>query len=141
MGLERFIKHLVVPGSYISDMINNIKEEYDFIDGVKRTIKEDLTEDNPFTSAIYKSGKYDGKKQGYAEASDEYEKKLLEQAYEFLKQTKIHEKERDAYEALLDAYDAEIDMLKEKGNKTETDKEYLQQLLLRDRNLRKMLGA
>lgn len=32
---------------------------------------------------------YEGKKQGYEEASAEYEKKLLKQAEEFLKQKKI----------------------------------------------------
>lgn len=43
---------------------------------------------------------YEGKKQGYAEASDEYEKKLLDQAEEFIKQKKDFQKERDAYEAV-----------------------------------------
>ena len=71
------------------DTVRNIVEEGDFVDGVKRTIKEDWTEDNPLSSAIYNSGKYDGKIEGYAEASDEYEAKLLDQADKFLQQQKI----------------------------------------------------
>ena len=110
------------------------------MEGYKKTIKEDVTEDNPIGKAIYSSGKYDGKKEGYAEASDEYENKLLMQAEEFLNQKKDFEKERDKYEALLDEYEAEIDILTEKVNKTEAEKEYLQQLLLMDRKSRKMVG-
>ena len=67
---------------------------------------------------------YEGKKQGYAEASDEYEKKLLTQAEEFIKQKKDFQMERDAYEALLDEYEIEI--------------EYLYQLMLKERELKKL---
>ena len=108
------------------------------VDGVKRTLREDLTEDNPLGSAIYNSGKYDGKIEGYAEASDEYKAKLLEQADKFLQQQKIFEFERDEYEALLDSYEQEIDTLTEKENRIESENDYLQQLLLRDRKLRNM---
>ena len=40
-------------------------------------IKEDLTEDNPLGKMIYDSGRYDGKKEGYEEASAEYELSLI----------------------------------------------------------------
>lgn len=120
------------------DTVRNIVEAGDFVDGVKRTIKEDWTEDNPLGSVIYNSGKYDGKIEGYAEASDEYEAKLIEQADKFLQQQKIFESERDEYEDLLDAYEQEIDALTEKVNRTEAENAYLQQLLLRDRKLRKI---
>lgn len=105
---------------------------------MKRTVKENYCEDNPMTSTIYQSGRHDGKKEGYADASYEYEKKLLAQADEFLHQTKIFEGEREVYEQLLDAYEIEIDTLSEKLNRTEAENEYLQQLLLRYRKLRKM---
>lgn len=139
MGLGRLIWRSTPLGRTI-DTVKNMVEEGSVVEGYKRTIKEDITEDSPIGKAIYSSGKYDGKKEGYAEASDEYENKLLKQAEEFLNQQKDFEKERDAYETLLDEYEIEIDMLTEKVNKTEEEKEYLQQLLLMDRKLRKMAG-
>lgn len=81
---------------------------------------------------------YEGKKQGYAEASDEYEKKFLTQAEEFIKQKKDFQMERDAYEALLDEYEIEIDKLNSKLNKSEDEKEYLYQLMLKERELKKL---
>lgn len=54
-------------------------------------IKEDWTEDNPLGKMIYDSGRYDGKKEGYEEASAEYEHKLIEQADRFLTQTRVFE--------------------------------------------------
>lgn len=80
----------------------------------------------------------EGEQAGYARASDVYEKKLLEQADRFLKQTQLYEKERDAYEALLDEYEAEIQKLTEKVNRTEIENRYLQELLLRERQLLKI---
>lgn len=138
MGLKRYLKHLVIPGTYVVDMTKNIIDEGGIVDGIKKTIKDEYTEDNPLTSAIYNSGKYDGKKEGYTEASAEYEKKLLKQADIFLQQTKIYEEERDAYEELLNEYEAEIEKISEKVNRTEAENEYVQQLLLRERKLKKM---
>ena len=80
----------------------------------------------------------EGERAGYARASDVYEKKLLEQADQFLAQTQLYEKERDAYETLLDEYEAEIQKLTEKVNRTEIENQYLQQLLLRERQLLKI---
>ena len=137
MGILRGLWRSTVTGRII-DTVRNIAEKGDLVDGVKKTIKEDWTEDNPLGSAIYNSGKYDGKIEGYAEASDEYEAKLLDQADKFLQQQKIFESERDEYEALLDAYEQETDALTEKVNRTEAENAYLQKLLLRDRKLRKM---
>jgi vacuolar-type H+-ATPase subunit I/STV1 len=139
MGFGRMIWRSTSIGRAI-DTVKNVVEEGSVIDGVKKTAKEDLCEDNPITSRIYQSGKYEGKKEGYAEASDEYEEKLLKQADEFLKQKYVYESERDEYEALLDEYEKEIDVLSEKVNRTQAENEYLQQLLLRDRKLRKMVG-
>jgi hypothetical protein len=113
-------------------------KERSVVEGFKRTVREDLCEDNPITSRVYQAGRYDGKVEGYEEASDEYESKLLKQADEFLKQQEIFDSERDAYEQLLDDYDAEINAFSEKLDRTEAENEYLQQLLLRDRESRKM---
>ena len=137
MGILRGLWRSTVTGRII-DTVRNIAEKGDLLDGVKKTIKEDWIVDNPLGSAIYNSGKYDGKIEGYAEASDEYEAKLLDQADKFLQQQKIFESERDEYEALLDAYEQETDALTEKVNRTEAENAYLQKLLLRDRKLRKM---
>lgn len=56
-------------------------------------------------------GRYDGMKDGYAEASGEYERKLKKQAEEFINQRKDFEKERNEYEKLLSEYEAYIQEL------------------------------
>ncbi|MCR5667427.1 MAG: hypothetical protein K6G05_00045 [Lachnospiraceae bacterium] len=139
MGLRRMLWRSTQLGRTV-DTVKNIVDEGSIVDGIKRTVKEDFCEDNPITSRVYQSGRYDGKIEGYEEASDEYEEKLLKQADEFLKQKQIFESERDSYEELLDAYEEEIDALSEKVNRTEAENEYLQQLLIRERKLRKMVG-
>lgn len=123
------------------DTIRNIIDEASVIDGIKRTIKEDICEDNPIGKAIYEAGSYDGKKSGYFQASEEYEKKLLEQADLFLKQKRVFQTERVEYEELLDQYAEEIERLEVRINKTEVEKEYLQELLIRERNLKKLVIA
>ena len=137
MGILRGIWRSTGIGRTI-DTVRNIVDEGSVGDGIKRTFKEDWTEDNPIGKAIYNSGKYDGKKEGYVEASDEYEKKLLAQADEFLKQTKDFERERDEYEVLLDAYEREIEELENKVNRTQSENDLLQQLLLKERSLRRL---
>ena len=138
MGIKRAFWRYTAVGRTI-DTISNVRSEGSLVQGIKRTVKEDLCEDNPFTRMVYNYGKYDGKVEGYEQASNQYEMKLLKQADEFLEQKKIFETEKNAYEQLLDAYEVEINSLEEKINRTETENEYLQQLLLRDRKLRKML--
>lgn len=137
MGLKRLMWRSTGIDRTI-DTLKNIIDEGSVIDGVKRTVKEDVYEDNPIGKAIYEVGAYDGKKSGYVQASAEYEKKLLKQADLFLEQQRIYEAEREQYEELLDEYEAEIERLESKINKTEAEKEYLQELLLRDRRLRKL---
>lgn len=46
--------------------------------------------------------------------------------------------ERDAYEALLDEYEIEIDKLNSKLNKSEDEKEYLYQLMLKECELKNL---
>lgn len=137
MGLKRWLWRSTGIGRSI-DTVRNILDEGSFSGGVKRTIKEDFTEDNLIGKVIYDSGKYDGKIEGYEEASDVYEHKLLEQADLFLNQKKVFESERDKYEELLNAYEEEIEKLVNKANRNEQEKEYLQELLIRERRLRKL---
>ena len=134
MGLKRGLWRSTGIGRTI-DTVKNIVDEGSISGGVKRMIKEDLTEDNPLGKMIYDSGRYDGKKEGYEEASAEYEHKLIEQADLFLKQTRVFEEERDEYEKLLDEYDKEIELLENKADNTDRENKYLQELLLKERKL------
>ena len=59
-------------------------------------------------------GRFEGMKAGYNEASNEYERKLREQANEFLNQKKDFERERDEYEKLLNDYEEYIKELERK---------------------------
>ena len=113
-GIEFMKKHPMVTGIYGSTLLDKVFEH----------------ETKPYI--------YEGKKKGYEEASKEYESKLIKQAEEFLKQKKDIERERDAYEELLDEYDREINVLISKINKTEVEKEYERQLILKERELRKL---
>ena len=138
MGFGRFIFKTVVPGGHLISTIKNVVDEGNIVDGVKKTYKQYVQEDIPGISHIYQSGKKDGKVEGYAEASDEYEKKLISQAELFLKQKQIFEQERDEYESLLDEYEKEIDRLEKVEKLSSDDTLYLQKLLSYDRKLRKL---
>ena len=59
-------------------------------------------------------GRLEWMKDGYVEASGEYERKLRKQAEEFLNQKKDYTKERDEYEKLLLEYEAFIKELENK---------------------------
>ena len=59
-------------------------------------------------------GRLDGMKDGYTEASNEYEKKLRKQAEEFLDQIKDVQRERDEYEKLLSDYEEYLKELERK---------------------------
>ena len=137
MGIKRFIWRSTSVGRIV-DTATNIADEGSIIGGLKRTYKEDVCEDNPLTTHIYNIGKYDGKIDGYTEASQQYESKLIEQADKFLNQTKIFEEQRDAYERLLDAYEKEIEKLKNKMSRTVEEHEYLTNLLQKERQLLKL---
>lgn len=63
--------------------------------------------------------KLDGMKEGYAQASEEYEVKLRKQAKEFISQQKNFIKEKDAYEQLISEYETYIIQLEEKLKKLE----------------------
>jgi len=137
MGLKRALWRSTGTGRII-DTVKNIIDEGNVVDGIKRTVKEDITEDNLVGKAIYDSGKYEGEIEGYVKASEEYEHKLLQQADLFIQQKSAFEKDREGYEQLLDEYEKEIDLLSEKINKTEAEKELLQELLLKERKLKSL---
>lgn len=61
MGLKRLLWRSNFLGQTI-DTIRNIIDEEDVVEGTKRTIKENICEDNPIGKAIYNIGTYDGKK-------------------------------------------------------------------------------
>ena len=59
-------------------------------------------------------------------------------ANEFLKQKEIATSKKIKYDKLLDEYEKYIDELESKVNLSEKEKEYLNQLLLTERKLRKL---
>lgn len=137
MGIKRWIWKRTGIGLTV-ETYKNIFKERSIVKGTKKTIKEEFCEDNPFTAPIYKEGKYDGKKEGFAEASDMYKEKLIKLADEFLKQKNLIENKIKEYNELLDDYDAEIKMLVDKIDRTENDNAYLRELLARESKLRDM---
>ena len=111
--------------------VYNIVDEGSFVDGIKRTIKEDWTEDNIITAPFYSLGKNEGYKKGerdgYIRCSREYEEKLRRQADLFLHASNKWKKEKAAYDALLDEYERTIAELEAQISATNSD-EYKQRL-------------
>ena len=138
MGVKRFIKHMIVPTTIYTDIAKNIKEEKSAVKGIKKSIKQEIAEDNPITKAIYEIGSFDGKEMGYNDASKEYEEKLLKQAEAFLRQKELFENKREEYEALLNEYDKQIDILTEKNNRTESENKRLHKLIQNRDSLQKL---
>lgn len=126
------------PIGRVATTLYNVVDEGSVINGIKRTFKEDVTEDNPITSFVYKMGKSNGRQDGYVQASHKYEEKLLEQADLFLSQKMNFEKERNAYEEMLDAYEATIEELQQKNERSELENELLRKLVARQEMLRNL---
>ncbi|WP_071125027.1 hypothetical protein [Leptotrichia massiliensis] len=137
MGIVRFLRRTNSINRII-DTTKNIIEEGSIKDGLRRTVREDI-EDTPIVSNIYNMGKYEGKKQGYVDASKEYEEKLLSQAEHFINQKELLVNEVSNYEKLLDEYEVEIERLEGKLNKTESENKYLSKLLSNERKLKQMV--
>ena len=137
MGIVRFLRRTNSINRII-DTTKNIIEEGSIKDGLRRTVREDI-EDTPIVSNIYNMGKYEGKKQGYVDASKEYEEKLLSQAEHFINQKELLVNEVSNYEKLLDEYEVEIERLEGKLNKTESENKYLSKLLSKKRKLKQMV--
>ena len=138
MGFIRFLMKQTIPGYSTVNTIKNIVDEGGVSGGVKRTLKEDFCEDNPITSTFYKIGKNDGKQEGYVEASKVYELKLRSLTEMFLNKKKVYDNQVADYEMLLNDYEALIDELQQKYNRTQEENEYLNLLLINERNLRKI---
>lgn len=138
MGFIRFLMKQTIPGYSTVNTIKNIVDEGGVSGGLKRTLKEDFCEDNPITSTFYKIGKNDGKQEGYVEASKVYELKLRSLTEMFLNQKKVYDNQVADYEMLLNDYEALIDELQQKYNRTQEENEYLNLLLINERNLRKI---
>lgn len=90
------------------------------------------------TKYAFNEGKYIGKKEGYVEASYEYEKKLLQQANKFLEQRETFNKENDEYRLLLNEYENYIEKLENREYLSIEEKDYLNQLLLVERKLKRL---
>jgi len=96
---------------------------------MKEKFREDFQEDNPITSKFYNDGVFDGKKEGYVEASNEYQKKLISQGEYFLKQANIAEEHLRTLSELLEDYEEIIEKLSRKLEKTEQEKRDLLDLM------------
>ncbi|MCC3865651.1 hypothetical protein K0040_15415 [Terrisporobacter petrolearius] len=101
--------------------------------GYKYTILSDK-----FTQHAFNQGKHVGKKEGYQQASYEYEKKLLKQAEEFLKQTKIFESDKARYDKLIDDYERYIDEMMKKISMSNEEKDYMNQIMIMEKKLKKL---
>lgn len=137
MGIGKFLLKTISPDFAVAELVKDVAER-GVIDGIKENRRRTIQEDNPITASAYKAGKHDGKKEGYVAASAEYEKKLLEQADLFLTQKNLFEQQKDEYEKLLDEYEAEIERLEQKQKLTDAENTYLNQLLRKERALRKI---
>ena len=90
------------------------------------------------TDKVFENGRILGKKEGYVQASFEYEKKLINQAEEFLKQKNVFESDKDRYEQLIDEYEKYIDNMMNKSNMSNEEKDYMNQIMVIERKLKKM---
>ena len=138
MGIFRFLKRSVIPGQIAVDIVESVIEEKNLVKGMKKIAKETFTEDMPVFADLYNMARYEGKKQGYVEASKEYEEKLLLQAEHFINQKELLVNEVSNYEELLDEYEIEIERLEGKLNKTESENQYLSKLLSNERKLKQI---
>ncbi|NLK23793.1 MAG: hypothetical protein GX309_07410, partial [Clostridiales bacterium] len=128
MRVGKVVKYILLPHTLALDMtVDTCKAVFDeeCSDDKKERLKKVYLKYNPIANAVYKIGQNDGKKEGYTEASKEYEKKLLDQAEKFINQQKIYEEQNEEYDSLLDEYEKIIEELINKKNKTDEENEYL----------------
>lgn len=110
MSVYKFLKKVLiaatVPGATSMYVVKQVSEH-----GVAGACKEEIKE-TPVINLVYKmgkdDGKYEGKKEGYEQASNKYEKKLLAQAKEFKKQQQNLKNNSDTKDALMKEYEAYI---------------------------------
>ena len=141
MGLGKFLLKTAFPIYHAVDTVKKMNE-HGIVDGYKEATKELWLDDAPVVSHVYKAGKveghYQGKKDGYVEASNEYEKKLLAQADSFLRQNSIFEGEKAEYDALLLAYEKHIEKMESSVSSNSKEEEYMNSLILAERKLKKL---
>ncbi|MDK0537459.1 hypothetical protein QTH16_05130 [Clostridium perfringens] len=137
MGFKRFLKKSLIPGYELKSIVENVVT-FGVVDGLKEEFKETYLEDMPGISHVYNAGKYDGKKEGYEKASNEYEKKLIKQADEFLKQENVFEIDRARYEQLIDDYEIYIEEMMKKSNMSNEEKDYMNQIMVIERKLKQL---
>lgn len=111
MGFARFLKKAIIPGYHDYTTLKKMRQ-YGIVNGWKKQIKEDFIEDAPIISHVYTAGRNDGyisgKKEGYAQASDEYAYKLLRQAKKFEYEKNNFKTTLVEYEQLLAEYEKYI---------------------------------
>lgn len=135
MSFSRFLKMALIPGYNLFDITKKILER-GFTGGIKEKLQEEM-EDIPVISHVYNAGKYQGKKDGYNEASHVYEDKLLKQAEVFLAQTKDFESQKQDFEQLIDDYEKYIDEMSARDDLSVVENEYLHRIMLMERKLKK----
>lgn len=134
MAFGRFVAKTLFPTYYTYRAIKNMKD-HGVVEGIKQQYKEDL-QDNPVTNHIYSQGKHDGKKEGFNEASYEFEKKLIDQARRFTAQTKIFEDQRSDYEELLNDYERYIAEMEAKSSLSPEQQQYIKQIVAMEQQLK-----
>lgn len=138
MGISRFLKKAFIPGYNLLNTVEKIAD-YGVVDGLKEKFKEDWLEDNPITGTLYQAGKNEGHKEGYIEASNEYEAKLLKQANYFLSQKKVYQSEKENFNKLLDEYECYIEELEERVKLFEINRGVLEDFISIKNNLKELI--
>jgi hypothetical protein len=125
--MNEFWKRMIIPLYNSKKVIKSVKK-HGLVKGITEDTKE-LAKEAPIISSVYNIGKsdgvYEGKKKGYVQASNKYEKKLLEQAEKFKEQKVVLEndiEERDSllkeYEVYIEEKEAELEKLTKKQLQT-----------------------
>ena len=103
------------------------------VDGLKSFTKETICEDAPLTADLYQLGKSEGKRDGFATASELFGKeirKLGKKLVQLKRDGKMLSKKQKAdYERVIKAYDEELQRMTEKCDKTKSENQYLKKLL------------
>ena len=131
LGMKRMALRAFVPG-YSTVRKIGLMKKHGFRKGAEIEANE-LMNDIPGVSHIYregqKQGRYEGKKEGYVDASTVYEKKLREQAAQFLSEKSAFSETIDGYEALLDELQFYIKTLERKETLSKNEEADLDQAI------------
>lgn len=143
MGMKRMALRMLVPGYGVARQINMMKKH-----GMKKGIEmeaNDLINDTPIVGHLLREGqrqgRYEGKKEGYIDASKVYEKKMKEQANRFLAEKNKFSETIDDYESLLDELQLYIQSLERKKVLSIDEEADLEQAIELQHNLEASHGA